>query len=185
MLCVLLLLGSTLIACKNKSSKKTFEEEVNNVDVKPHSEAEYHFTQTITYLGNEGFEERDYLFEYNSEYNYWWYFDDELEEEVYASVDIPNISSYSVEDIYTLYSPAINNDDYKVTYTYYTNPLSFSAKVTGTKKDDTTYKDFKGDLNCSFDEYGWLTHLSTHFERYMLKTNSVLIEEINIVIIYR
>ncbi len=172
------LFSIALTGCSNGMSKKTFNEEVDKITFCQYTNVEFHQVTKMTYFEQTSETLRDINAEYSENLLSWIYYNEEFGPDFFERLFVPNIKNISVEEIFEYFSPKLEKEDYKVTYTYYSDPTSFSVKVKGIKKNDPVYKDYKGTLSCEFDQYGWLIHVSTHFERFMIKTNSELIEEV-------
>lgn len=181
-----LLFGLSIVSCNKGISKSSFEKNIDNLPPsKQYYEAEYLFNHKITYLGGENLEEKNYSLVFSEELMDWAFYDEELDKYKLAYLFMPNLKTESAEQILKEFAPTMADDEYKVSYTFSNNPLSFSAKIKGINKPDKDYKDYQGKMYCEFDEYGWLIHMDAHFDKYMVKTNSNLIEDDDLNIIYK
>ena len=174
-----------LTGCKSGISKEAFQKEVDKIEINHLSDVEYRYTSKINYLGKESESYRNYDASYYEDQQGWCYPNDEFNPESLAYLYIPNIKNESVINIFESFSPHLSEDEYKVSFSYSTNPFSFSAKIQGINKPDLDYKDYSGKMYCEFDENGWLINMTGYFERYMIKTNSKLTEDIKLVITFK
>ena len=177
-------LGLLLASCSNDASKKAFEKKIDEIDYGYYANVNYISSQKITYLENAFEEVKEYNAYYDSLYDGYLYPDDEYNEESRAYLYIPNLTRDSVDSIFENYSPRINKEDYKASYQYSQDPLSFTIKIKGNKNPKGDYKDYSGNLYCEFNQYGWLVKMNGYYKRYMTKTQSILIEELNVLATY-
>ena len=173
-----------ITGCKGGSSKNAFDNKVDEVPFHQYQNAEYHSVTKITYLGYQNEESRDLLAFYSEEERSWVYHNDEENPEAVEYIWIPNIKYYTAEEIYKQHAPRLDESDYTIDYSYSTNPLSFTVTVKGKNKKELSYKDYKGQLSCEFNDGGWLVHMTGYFDRYMVNTKSNYVENLQLDITY-
>ena len=174
-----------LTSCKSGITKETFQKEVDRINVNHLTDVEYRYTSKINYLGIDSESHRDYDASYDEEHQGWCYPIDDYDPELVAYLYIPNIKIESELTIFESFSPHLSADEYKVSFAYSTRPLSFTSKIKGINKQGLDYKDYTGKMYCEFNENGWLIYMTAYFERYMIKTDSKLIEDIELFVTFK